>query len=72
GIELPNVRTGDRELGPLIGFAGGGGVRFAVGDEKNWGLGFSGDALYTRYLNHLFILERWGFFGALTAEVDIE
>lgn len=72
GLELPNVRTGDRELGPLISFAGGGGARFAMGDEKNWALGFNADALYTRYLNHLFILERWGFFGAITAEVDIE
>jgi len=72
GLELPNVRTGDRELGPLLAFSGGGGVRFALGEEKNWGLAFNADAVYTRYLNHLFIIERWGGFGALVAEVDIE
>jgi hypothetical protein len=56
----------------LLSFSGGAGVRFALGEQKNWGLGFNGDAVYTRYLNHLFILERWGAFGALVAEVDIE
>ncbi len=71
-IILPNFRTGDRELGPYIGFYGGGGMRVAFGPENSWGLGFSGDVVYNRYLNHLFILERLGFFGALLAEVDIE
>lgn len=72
GLELPNVRTGDRELGPLLSVSGGAGVRFALGEQKNWGLGVTSDAVYTRYLNHLFILERWGVFGAVVAEVDIE
>lgn len=71
-IILPNFRTGDRELGPLVSAYGGGGVRASLGEQKNWGLTFSGDAIYTRYLDHLYILERWGFFGALGAEVDIE
>ncbi len=72
GLLLPNVRTGDRELGPLLAFSGGGGVRFALGEQKNWGLSINGDGLYTRYLNHLFIIERWGFYGAVVAEVDVE
>ncbi len=71
-IILANFRTGDRELGPLLGVSGGGGIRVAAGAEKNWGIGFEGDVIYNRYLNHLYILERLGFFGALKAEVDIE
>ena len=71
-VILPNFRTGDRELGPFLGVSGGGGIRVAAGAEKNWGIGFAGDVIYNRYLNHLYILERLGFFGALTAEVDIE
>lgn len=71
-ITVPQYRTGDRELGPLISVTGGGGVRFAAGEDKNWGVSFAGDLIYTRYLKHLFILERFGFFGALGLEVDIE
>ncbi|HTJ81804.1 MAG TPA: DUF3570 domain-containing protein [Polyangiaceae bacterium] len=69
---LPTYRTGDRELGPLIGVYAGGGARVALGEEKNWGIELVSDAIYTRYLNHLFMLERWGYYGALKAEVDIE
>lgn len=69
---LPTYRTGDRELGPLIGVNVGGGARVALGDEKNWSIELVSDAIYNRYLNHLFLLERWGYYGALTAEVDIE
>ena len=71
-LVLPNFRTGDRELGPFIGLSLGGGARVALGEAKNWGLTLSGDAVYNRYLDHLFILERWGGFGALGVEVDIE
>ncbi|MBK6515390.1 MAG: DUF3570 domain-containing protein [Polyangiaceae bacterium] len=71
-IVLPNYRTGDRELGPFIAAYGGGGVKVHLGAERNFALAFVGDVVYTRYLNHLFILERLGFFGALGAEVEIE
>jgi hypothetical protein len=69
---LPTYRTGDRELGPLITAQAGAGVRFALGEEKNWGIELVSDGIYTRYLNHLYLLERWGYYGALKAEVDIE
>ncbi len=72
GLQIPALRTGDRELGPLIGVTAGGGVRLALGEEKNFSLSFSGDAVYTRFLDTLFILERLGAFGALTAELEIE
>lgn len=69
---LPNFRTGDRELGPMLGLSFGGGARMAAGEAKNWGFTLSGDAVYNRYLNHLYIIERWGGYGALGVEVDVE
>ncbi|MFO0552170.1 MAG: DUF3570 domain-containing protein [Polyangiaceae bacterium] len=71
-IVLPNFRTGDRELGPLVSASAGGGFKLTLGEDKNWGFGFTGDFVYTRFLNHLYIIERFGFFGALTAEVSVE
>lgn len=72
GVQLPALRTGDRELGPLIGLTGGGGMRLALGEQKNVALTLAADVVYTRFLNTLFILQRIGFFGALGAEVDFE
>ncbi len=72
GIQVPALRTGDRELGPLFGLTVGGGARFAFGESKNWALGFTGDVVYTQFLNTLFILQRFGYLGALTLEVAVE
>jgi hypothetical protein len=72
GLQVPALRTGDRELGPLFAVTGGGGVRFAVGEAKNWGFTFNGDVIYTQFLNTLYILQRFGYFGALGVEVDVE
>ncbi|MRG96780.1 DUF3570 domain-containing protein [Polyangium spumosum] len=72
GLQVPALRTGDRELGALLGVTGGLGTRIAFGEAKNWGLVASGDVIYTRFLNTLFILQRFGYFGALTLEVDVE
>lgn len=71
-FKLPALRTGDRELGPLIGLTFGGGFRFALGEKKNWGLSIMGDVVYTKFLQHLYLLERIGYFGATTLEVDLE
>lgn len=72
GVKVPALRTGDRELGPLINLTGGAGARVDLGERKNWGLTLTGDMVYTRFLDHLFIQIRYGFFGALMVEVDIE
>jgi len=47
-------------------------VRVALGEDKNFALGFTADAVYTRFLDTLFILERLGAIGVLTAELEIE
>lgn len=72
GLQVPALRTGDRELGPMFAFTGGAGVRVAFGEAKNWGVTFSGEVIYSRFLNTLYILERMGYFGALGLEVDVE
>jgi hypothetical protein len=72
GFSLPALRTGDKELGPLVGVTGGAGARFALGEHKNWALQVTGDVNYTRFLDHLYLIDRIAFFGATTLEVDFE
>ncbi|MEM6791436.1 MAG: DUF3570 domain-containing protein [Myxococcota bacterium] len=68
-LNLPQYRTGDREMGPMVGVTGGGGVRVALG-ERTPALSFTGDVIYTRWLRHLYRTERLGGFGVLTLEVE--
>lgn len=72
GVTVPALRTGDRELGPLIGVSAGAGSRFMFGADNNFAITLAGDFIYTRFLDHLFILQRLGFFGALGAELAFE
>jgi hypothetical protein len=72
GFSVPAIRTGDKELGPLLGITGGAGVRFALGEQKAWALTVAGNVNYTRFLDHLFLLDRLAFFGATTLEVDFQ
>jgi hypothetical protein len=69
---LPAIRTGDRELGPLVSLGFGGGAHLDLGARRQWGISIAGDAIYSRFLNHLFVKERWGGFGALTLEAEFE
>jgi hypothetical protein len=69
---IPGLRTGDRELGPLYSVTLGGGGRLAFGEERNWGLTTIADVVYTSFLDHLFILQRFGYFGAVQVEVELE
>jgi tetratricopeptide (TPR) repeat protein len=72
GLQVPALRSGDRELGPLFAVTGGAGARFAFGESKNWGFTLNGDVIYTQFLNTLYILQRFGYFGAIGLEVDVE
>ena len=72
GFTYPALRTGDRELGPLLGLTFGLGGRFALGAKKNWALGISGNVNYTRFFDHLYLIDRLAYFGATTVEVDFE
>jgi len=72
-FNLPLYRTGDRELGPLWTAEGGGGLKWYLGSDaepRTWQLGFTADAMYSSYLDDLYITNRSGYLGALTLEVE--
>lgn len=69
GFSAPTLRAGDRELGPLLGMTGGGGIRFG-GDTM--GLTIQADAFYSMFLDHLFASSRIAAFGALGYELILE
>lgn len=69
GIEAPTLRAGDRELGPLMGLTGGGGVRFG-GDTM--GLTLQADAFYSLFLDHLYAANRLAGFGGIVYELVVE
>ncbi len=68
---LPEYRTGDRELGPLWTTVGGFGVKWYLGgdlDPQRWALQFTGDAMYTSFLDDLYVTHRTAELGALSFE----
>lgn len=71
GWNLPEFRTGDRELGPLWTATGGAGAKLFLGgheDPQTWGVALQGDAIYTSYTNDLYLTSRTGVLGSLTLE----
>jgi hypothetical protein len=74
GWDLPEFRTGDRELGPLWTATGGGGAKLYIGgdsDPRAWAVGFHGDVMYTSFLDDLYVLSRTATMGALTLEAEL-
>jgi hypothetical protein len=72
--DLPEFRTGDRELGPLQTVEGGGGVRAFLGsnaDPQAWSLTLQADAMYTNFLDDLYTTSRTGFLGTVTFEGEL-
>jgi hypothetical protein len=68
---LPEYRTGDRELAPLWTTSGGFGVKIYVGVEaepERWALQLTGDAMYTRFLDDFYLTDRTAELGALSLE----
>jgi hypothetical protein len=71
GIEVPVLRTGDRELGPLASGTFGGGIRWLIGRDTRpdaWSLVFQTDVATTAFSDALFIQNRQAFFNALALE----
>ncbi len=71
GWDLPEFRTGDRELGPLWTFEGGFGVRWYLGSQDEpdtWALQLTSDAMYTSFLDDLYVTSRTAVLGALGLE----
>jgi hypothetical protein len=73
GWDLPEFRTGDRELGPLWTATGGGGIKLYLGKAatpRAFAIGFQVDAMYTAYLDDLYLTGRTATLGVLTLEVE--
>ncbi len=71
GWNLPEYRTGDRELGPLWTTEGGFGIKWYLGSDaqpEQWALQLTGDAMYTSFLDDLFLTSRTAVLGALGLE----
>ena len=71
GWNLPEYRTGDRELGPLWTTEGGFGLRWYLGRDaqpEQWALQLTGDAMYTAFLDDLFLTRRIAELAALGLE----
>jgi hypothetical protein len=73
GFSVPALRTGDRELGPLVTLTGGMTARWAFGPAahpRQWALGVDVNASTTRYLDDLYTTHRSAVQGALTLETE--
>jgi hypothetical protein len=71
GWDLPEYRTGDRELGPLFTAQGGFGVKWYLGTQaepEKWALQLTGDGMYTAFLDDLYVTKRTALLGALSFE----
>jgi hypothetical protein len=74
GFVYPALRTGDRELGPLVNVTGGWSLRVGLGSHANptsWVLGFDLNATSTQYLDDLYVTERISVLGGMTLETDL-
>jgi hypothetical protein len=74
GFDVPALRTGDRELGPLVGATLGASVRFKLGPsgaEDEWRLGLDINVTETRYLDDLYLTSRLSAFSALSLEAQL-
>jgi hypothetical protein len=70
-LNFPAYRTGDRELGPLWTAGGGFGVKWYIGgaaEPERFALQFTADAMYTSFLNDLYLTSRIAGIGALGVE----
>jgi hypothetical protein len=70
---FPALRTGDRELGPLLGFTEGGALRVAVGGAMHpraLVLGVDLNVTQTLYLDDIYITRRLSTVGALSVEAE--
>ncbi|MGH7272308.1 MAG: DUF3570 domain-containing protein, partial [Polyangiaceae bacterium] len=71
GWSLPEYRTGNRELGPLATVDGGFGIRWYVGSRDRpqaWAVQLTGDAIYTAFLDDLYVSDRTALLGATSVE----
>ena len=74
GFTYPALRTGDRELGPLLGMTGGGSLRWSIGPAAHrsaWVLGLDLNVIETRYLDDLYTTDRLSTVTSLSLEAEL-
>jgi hypothetical protein len=74
-VTVPVFRTTDRELGPLWSVTGGASAWWKLspeGDGIGWTLYVSGDALYSRYKDSIYVSSRLAAYGTLGIEAVFE
>ncbi len=72
---LPAYRTTNRELSPLMTVFAGLGARFALSPpmaSTQYGLSFRTDAMFTRYLDALFLTSRTAIYGTLGFDAEFQ
>jgi hypothetical protein len=70
-FDIPKLRTGDRELGPLWSFTLGPGARWGLGPANEpfaWSLGTQVEGTWTAFLDDLYIRNRIALLGLVTIE----
>ena len=73
GFDYPALRTGDRELGPLVNVTGGWTLRWGLGAQpipSSWVLGFDLNLTSTRYLDDLYVTSRISTVGGISLETS--
>ncbi len=71
---LPEFRTGDRELGPLWTATGGLATAVYLGgssEPSTWALRLQVDGMYTSFLDDLYVTSRTGVIGTLSVEAEL-
>lgn len=74
-VDVPALRTGDRELGPLLTTTFGGGARWNIGPSlspRDWSLVLLAEGSETNYRDALFIKNRLSGFSALELEATFQ
>jgi hypothetical protein len=74
GFDYPALRTGDRELGPLLGLTLGWTTRWGIGpagEPDAWRLGLDVNATETRYFDDLYLSERLSVLAMLSLEATL-
>jgi hypothetical protein len=74
GFDFPALRTGDRELGPLLTVTGGWTLNLGLGSTEtpmSWVLGFHIGATSTQYLDDLYLTNRVSVLGGMMLEANL-
>ncbi|MEP7121006.1 MAG: DUF3570 domain-containing protein [Byssovorax sp.] len=71
GIDVPALRAGGPELGPLFTPTEGLDLRIELSPHNHLAISFAGDLAETRFLDHLYLTGRTSFLGATTLDVEL-